>query len=207
MRTNLRSERAGDRAAQRRLADAGRSDEAEDRALHLLAAQLAHGQVLEDALLDLLEVVVVLVEDLARAGEVVVVRRHHAPRQAGHPVEIGADDRRLGGVGMRALEALDLLLDLLPRLRRDLLLFDLLAVVLDLLGELFAFAELRLDRLELLAQEVLALATCSSRPAPAEEISCCMVSRLISRVSSSLTFFRRSTRIDRLEDRPAPLRA
>ena len=43
------------------------------------------------------------------------------------------------------------------RLRRDLLLVDLLAVVLDLLGELFAFAELRLDRLELLAQEVLAL--------------------------------------------------
>ena len=61
----LAVERAGDGAAERGLADAGRSDEAEDRALHLLSAQLAHGEVLEDALLDLLEVVVVLVEDLA----------------------------------------------------------------------------------------------------------------------------------------------
>ena len=59
---------------------------------------------------------------------------------------------------MRALEPLELLLDLLPRLLRDRLLLDLLLVVLDLLGELLALAELRLDRLELLAEEVLALA-------------------------------------------------
>ena len=58
---------------------------------------------------------------------------------------------------MRALQALDLLLDLFLRLGRDLLLFDLLPVVLDVLGDVFAFAELRLDRFQLLAQEVLAL--------------------------------------------------
>ena len=153
----LAVERAGDRAAERCLADAGRADEAEDRPLHLLPAQLAHGQVLEDALLDLLEIVVVFVEDRPRPLEIVIVGRHHAPRQAGHPIEIRADDRRLGRVGMRALQPLDLFLDLFAGLRRDLFLFDLLAVVLDFLGDLFSFAELGLDRFQLLAQEVLAL--------------------------------------------------
>ena len=64
----LAAERAGDRAAERGLADARRADEAEDRAAGV-RLQLAHGEVFEDALLDLLEVVVVLVEHLpARAG-------------------------------------------------------------------------------------------------------------------------------------------
>ena len=69
----LAPERARDAAAERRLADAGRPDEAEDRAL-LVLLQLADGEVLEDALLDLLEAVVVLVEDLADRGDVEVVR-------------------------------------------------------------------------------------------------------------------------------------
>ena len=53
-----------DALAERRLADAWRSDEGEDRAADLLR-QRAHREVLEDALLDLLEAVVVLVEDRA----------------------------------------------------------------------------------------------------------------------------------------------
>src|SRR5207244_6958674 len=63
---------ARDRLAERGLADARRADEAEDGALRVLT-ELAHGQVLEDAVLDLLEVEVVLVEDLARVAEVEVV--------------------------------------------------------------------------------------------------------------------------------------
>ena len=54
---------AGDRAGERGLADAGRPDEAQDRTLRVVD-QLAHGQELDDALLDLLEAVVVLVQDL-----------------------------------------------------------------------------------------------------------------------------------------------
>src|SRR2546422_9875378 len=46
---------ARDRLAERGLAHARRADEAEDGALRVLA-ELAHGQVLEDAVLDLLEV-------------------------------------------------------------------------------------------------------------------------------------------------------
>ena len=62
--------RARDRLAERRLADAGRADEAQDRALDrrrvaaLLRLQLLHREVLDDPLLDLVEIVVVLVEHL-----------------------------------------------------------------------------------------------------------------------------------------------
>src|SRR5260370_7562907 len=52
------AERARDRAAERSLADAGRPDEAEDRAARV-GLELAHRQVLEDALLDLLQAVMI----------------------------------------------------------------------------------------------------------------------------------------------------
>src|SRR5207302_1474685 len=57
----LPPERAGDRFAQRGLADPRRPDEAEDRSSRV-GLQLAHREVLEDAFLDLVDVVVVLVE-------------------------------------------------------------------------------------------------------------------------------------------------
>ena len=65
----LAAQRAGDRLAQRRLADAGRADEAQDRRLRL-RVQLQHGQMLEDALLDLLQVVMVLVQHLPGVGQI-----------------------------------------------------------------------------------------------------------------------------------------
>ena len=67
MRTNLRPSARAMRLADGGLAHAGRADEAEDRALHL-PGQLAHRQELEDALLHLVEAVVVLVEDLLAAS-------------------------------------------------------------------------------------------------------------------------------------------
>src|SRR5207253_748530 len=63
------AERARDALAERRLADAGRTDEAEDGPL-LVLLQLSDREVLEDALFHLLEAVVVLVEDLADRGDV-----------------------------------------------------------------------------------------------------------------------------------------
>ena len=55
--------RAGDRVAERGLADAGRADQAQDRALQLAGA-LLHGEIFQDALLDLLEAEMVVVEDV-----------------------------------------------------------------------------------------------------------------------------------------------
>ena len=60
---------ARDRLAERGLADAGRADEAQDRRL-ALRRELAHGEIFDDAALDLVEAVVVLVEDVARLGDV-----------------------------------------------------------------------------------------------------------------------------------------
>ncbi len=71
---------ARDRLAERGLADARRADEAEDRPLQL-ADQALHRQVLEDALLHLLEPVVVLLEDLLRLLDVELVLGVLVPRE------------------------------------------------------------------------------------------------------------------------------
>ena len=92
----LAAERLGDRARQRGLADAGRADEAEDRPLHV-RVQLADGQVLEDAVLRLLEAGVVGVEHALRLRQVDHFVGPLAPRQRDEPVEIGARDRVFGG--------------------------------------------------------------------------------------------------------------
>ena len=78
----LAPERARDRPAERRLADAGRPDTRHRMGPFLSALELAHRQVLEDALLDLLEVVVVGVEDVARRLDVELVLGRRSTRAA-----------------------------------------------------------------------------------------------------------------------------
>ena len=62
-RTNLRPSDSRDRPRERRLADARRADEAQDRPLDV-GVQLAHREVFEDAVLRLLEARVIGVEHL-----------------------------------------------------------------------------------------------------------------------------------------------
>src|SRR5207244_11370616 len=83
----LAAERPRDRAPERRLSDAWRAHEAEDGIL-ARRADLLHREVLEDALLDLLEPLVVLVEDPPRALDVDVVRRLLLPGHRPEPVEV-----------------------------------------------------------------------------------------------------------------------
>ena len=91
----LAAGRARDALAERGLADAGRADEAQDRAL-ALGIELAHREIFEDAPLDLRQAVVVLVEDAARLGDVDRVRAELRPGQLDQPVEIGADHAVFG---------------------------------------------------------------------------------------------------------------
>ena len=91
----LASGRLRDRSRERRLADAGRSHEAQDRALELLHQRL-HRQVLEDALLDLLQAVVVLVEDPLGLDDVELLLGLLVPGQGEDPVDVVAHDGRLG---------------------------------------------------------------------------------------------------------------
>ena len=110
-RTNLRPVARAIDLRERRLADAGRPDEAEDRALELLHERL-HREVLEDALLDLLQAVVVLVEDLLGLVDVELVLGLLVPGQREDPVDVVAHDGRLGAHRAHHLELLQLLLDL-----------------------------------------------------------------------------------------------
>ena len=65
----LAAGRLGDALTERGLADAGRADKAQDRAL-AVRIELAHREIFEDAALDLGQAVVVLVEDAPRLGDV-----------------------------------------------------------------------------------------------------------------------------------------
>ena len=128
----------------------------QDRAARL-RVELAHGEELEDPLLDLLEAVVVLVEHLARVLEVEVVLGRRVPRQRRDPLQVRADDAVLGGRRRQVLQPRELAVGLLARVLGQLDRGELLAQLVGLGGGLVELAELLLDRLELLAQDELAL--------------------------------------------------
>ena len=90
----LAAHRPGDRARDRGLADAGRADQAEDRAPHL-AGQLQDGKIFEDPLFDLFQAVMVFVQDLFDFGNIEFAFGLLFPGQLDQPVKISPDDRRL----------------------------------------------------------------------------------------------------------------
>ena len=120
-----------------------------------LLAQLAHRQVLGDAVLDVLEAGVVGVEHRARRDRVEVLLGALAPRHRDQPVEVGADHARLARLLAHPLEAGELLERLLLDLLGHLGVLDLRAVLVG--DRRLVLAELLADRVHLLAQEVLAL--------------------------------------------------
>jgi len=85
----LPSHGRGDGPSERGLAHAGRPHEAEDGPLDV-GLHLAHGQVLEDPLLDLLEVVVIVVQDFLGPLDVDLGLRPLVPGQGHEPVQVGA---------------------------------------------------------------------------------------------------------------------
>jgi hypothetical protein len=156
----LAAEGLGDAAAERGLADAGRADEAEDRAA-LVGRELADAEVLEDALLDPLEAVVVGLEQLAGGGEVELVRggRARAPREVGDPLEVGAGDRRLAALRVHAAQAAELAGGGGAGLGRQVEGGEALLELREaaLVGLAVGLAELGLDGAQLVAQEGVVL--------------------------------------------------
>ncbi len=153
---NSRPVARGDRLAQRGLAHARRSDEAQDRPAQLLRP-LLHGEILDDPLLDLLQPVMVVVQHLLGAAQVLLDARLHAPRDRQHPLEIVPHHRRLGRHRRHRLQLLDLGQRLLMRLLGQLRVLDPLFQLGDLVGAVLAVAQLLLDRLHLLVQVIFAL--------------------------------------------------
>jgi hypothetical protein len=101
---------------------------------------------------------VVLVEDLARVGDVEVVVCLLGPGQIDQPLEVAPDHPVLGRDRRQLLQPGELALGGLLRLLGQAGRLDPLAKLVDLGLLLVLFPEFLLDRLELLAEEILALA-------------------------------------------------
>ncbi len=132
---------AGDRLAERGLADAGRPGEAQDRRL-AVRRELAHREIFDDAALDLLEAEMVGVEDAPRLGDVDRLLLGQRPGQFDQPVEIGPDHAVFAGGLGHALQAAKLLARLVVDLLRHLGVGDRLLE----LGDLGRLALVRLRR-------------------------------------------------------------
>src|SRR3954451_20265844 len=87
----LAAGRFRNRHTERGFAYTRRSDEAEDRALGILN-QLPHSKEFQDAVFDLFQAVVVLVQDLFRSLDVANLFRALLPRYCEQPVEIISRD-------------------------------------------------------------------------------------------------------------------
>ena len=85
-------QRPGDGAADGGLADTGRPDQQQDGAGDL-AADAGERQEFDDALLDVLQPVVILVEHCPGVIEIEIVLGQPAPGHAGQPVQVVAGDR------------------------------------------------------------------------------------------------------------------
>ncbi len=152
-------EAAGDGLAEAGLADPRRTNQAEDGRLvvgrfHVLG-ELPDGEELQDALLGLLEGVMVLVEHRLAVEDVEVLLVHLAPGQVDEGVEVRADDGGLGRAARHLVQPVDLLEGPLLGVIGHVLGLDLAAEVVGL--AFLAGTELLLDGLHLLAQVVLTL--------------------------------------------------
>ena len=152
----LTPRRLGDGLGQRGLADAGRTDQAQDRPLQAAGAGL-NGQILDDPFLDLLQTEVILFQNLLRLDQVDRLLLGLAPRHGQQPVEVVADHGRFRRHRAHVAQLLDLGLGLGARFLGQARLTDALLQVHDLVARVVGLAQLALDRLHLLVQIVFAL--------------------------------------------------
>ncbi len=118
-----------------------------------LRSECAHGEVLDDSLLDVIEARMVVVEHMLGTVEVDGVVAARAPRQLEDPVEPVDDPGVLGALCAGALETIDLLGDCVAHSLAHVEGVELRAVLVD--DVVIALAELLADRGELLAEQVL----------------------------------------------------
>ncbi len=139
------------------LAHTGRADQAEHRAFQL-AYPLLDRQILDNALLDLIQPVVVAVQHLLGVIQVMPHLGGLLPGYIGQPFDIGAHHGRFGGHRRHHLELVQLGLGLLQGLLAHARRLDALLQLIQLAGAVLGRPHLLLDGLHLLVQIVLALA-------------------------------------------------
>ena len=140
---------------ERGLADARRTDEAQNRRFELVYT-LLHGEVFQDAFLDLVEAIVIAFQHFFGVAQFIIHLGLFLPRQTDQGVDVIAHDGGFGRHRRHQLElaqfALRFFQGLFRHLGSDDLLFQLFQI-----GALFAFAQFLLNRLDLLVQIVFAL--------------------------------------------------
>ena len=120
--------------------------------------QLAHSQQLENALLDLLQAVVLTVQHLAGVGLVKVVLGGGVPRQGQAGIQIAADNAALGAAALHTGQTVTLFQQLFGGFFIKVQCLDLFAVCIGLGAGVLGVAELLADDIHLLTQVVFALA-------------------------------------------------
>jgi len=141
---------------QRGLAHARRPDQAQDWRFHLVHA-LLYREVFKDAVLDLVEAVMVFVEDALGIHQVVLDLGLLAPGQRGEHIDVVTHHRRFGRHGRHQLEFFQLTLGLLACLGGHLGGLDLFLDLIDVCA-ILALSEFLLNGLDLLVQIEVALA-------------------------------------------------
>ncbi|OQA06931.1 MAG: hypothetical protein BWY66_01613 [bacterium ADurb.Bin374] len=147
---------ARDRASKRGLADAGGANQAQDGTLDRLF-QFAYREIFNDPFLDLFQAEVVFVEYVLALFDIDAILRLLGPGQRHEPVDVVAGDGRLGRAGRHLHQLVQLFFGLRARVFRHLGFRDRFLQLFELVSALFAFAQLFLDRLHLLAQVVFLL--------------------------------------------------
>ena len=142
--------------AERGFADAGRADQAENRAFDLLAA-LDDGDEFDQPVLDLGQAEMLLVQNFLGGLQIQLVLGGFLPGHVQNPVEIISADGVFGGGGRRLLQAFKLLLGGFARLVGHGRLLDFFPQQLGFIAARFAFAQFTLDGADLFAQEKIAL--------------------------------------------------
>ena len=157
------TQRSGNALAQGRLTDTRRTGQhhhstgaaTADNLQTALCTPGSHRQVFDDAVLDVVQPVVIGVEDLACGLEVGRVLGPGVPRQVEHGVQPGADPAAFGALVAGAFQLPDLAQRGLADLVRQVGRLDTGPVIVGALG--FPLAQLLADRVELLAQQELFL--------------------------------------------------
>ena len=147
----LASHCARNRRAERGLANTWGTHKTENRCT-LLGGETAHGEIVEDALLDLLKTVVVMLKHRLRLCHIDVLLRRLVPREFGEGVEIVADDTNLRTHRRTHVEAVNLALDGFAYGFGILLCRQCLTVAVNLCRLVCIVTELFADCLDLLAQ-------------------------------------------------------
>lgn len=105
----LASQRTRDALRDARLSRARRSHEAQHLSRNV-ALQLPHGDELQDAVLHVLQPVVVFVQHVLRLREIHLIGTQHVPGNPHHPVDVVADDAELGALDVRVAQSRQFLL-------------------------------------------------------------------------------------------------